>query len=109
MEASSVPGEERHTFTRPVYLLERPLAVRLVLVVVVPLVFGAICGFFLGHSKTAYIALQVLAAIGGGGARFRHRRRRGGAVPGPGGGALFWGGGPLLHPPRRGPRKGKVA
>src|SRR3954471_14709617 len=97
MEASSVPGEERHTFTRPVYLLERPLAVRLVLVVVVPLVFGAICGFFLGHSKTAYIALQVLAAIGGYVAGFEHRSGREAAIRGMVGGACFGAGILLMH------------
>jgi hypothetical protein len=97
MEASSVPGEERHTFTRPVYLLDRPLAVRLVLVVVVPLVFGAVCGFFLGHSKTAYIALQVLAAIGGYVAGFEHRSAREAAIRGLVGGACFGAGILLMH------------
>jgi hypothetical protein len=97
MEASSVPGEERHTFTRPVYLLDRPLAVRLVLVVAVPLVFGAICGFFLGQSKTAYIALQVVAAIGGYVAGFEHRSGREAAIRGLVGGAFFGAGILLMH------------
>jgi hypothetical protein len=97
MEASSVPGEERHTFTRPVYLLDRPLAVRLVLVVVVPIVFGAICGFVLGHSDTAYIALQVVAAIGGYVGGFEHRNGREAAVRGVIGGAFFGAGILLMH------------
>jgi hypothetical protein len=97
MEASSVSGEERHTFTRPVYLLDRPVAVRLVLVVVVPLIFGAICGYFLGHSKTVYIALQIVAAIGGYIGGYEHRSGREAAVRGLLGGLFFGAGILLLH------------
>jgi hypothetical protein len=97
MEASSVSGEERHTFTRPVYLLDRPLAVRVLLVVLVPGIFGLICGFFLGHSKTAYIVLQIVAAIGGYVAGFEHRSGREAAVRGLLGGAFFGAGILLMH------------
>ena len=97
MEASSVPGEERHTFTRPVYLLDRPLAVRLLLVVVVPVVFGMIAGFFLGESKTVYIILNVIAGIGGYVAGFEHRSPREAAVRGVIGGAFFGAGILLMH------------
>src|SRR4051794_37421685 len=97
MEASSVQGEERHSFTRPVYLLDRPLALRLVVVGVVPLVFGLICGYFLGHNKTVYIALQVIAAIGGYVGGFEHRSGREAAVRGFLGGAVFGGGILLMH------------
>lgn len=97
MEASSVSGEERHTFTRPVYLLDRPLALRLVLVVVVPTTFGLICGYFLGTSKTIYIALQIVAAIGGYVGGFEHRSGREAAVRGFLGGAFFGAGILLMH------------
>jgi hypothetical protein len=97
MEASSVQGEERHTFTRPEYLLDRPVAVRALMVVVVPLVFGAICGYFLGHSKTVYIALQIVAAIGGYIAGWEHRSGREAALRGFLGGACFGGGILLIH------------
>jgi hypothetical protein len=97
MEASSVPGEERHTFTRPVYLLDRPMVVRLVLVVVVPVIFGLITGFFLGHSKTVYIILNVIAGIGGYVAGFEHRSSREAAVRGVIGGAFFGAGILLMH------------
>jgi len=97
MEASSVPGEERHSFTRPVYLLDRPLVARVVLVVVVPAIFGLICGFFLGQSKTVYIALQIVAAIGGYIAGWEHRSGREAAVRGFVGGACFGGGILLMH------------
>jgi hypothetical protein len=97
MEASSVQGEERHTFTRPVYLLDRPLGLRLVLVVIVPLIFGLICGFFLGHSKTVYIVLQVVAGIGGYVAGYEHPSRREAAVRGLIGGAFFGAGILAMH------------
>src|SRR4051794_30692166 len=97
MEASSVQGEERHTFTRPEYLLDRPMVLRLVLVVIVPGVFGAIVGYFLGHSKPAYIGLQVVAAIGGYVGGFEHRSRREAAIRGFLGGACFGGGILLVH------------
>jgi hypothetical protein len=97
MEASSAPGEERHTFTRPVYFMDRPLAVRLILVILVPGVFGLICGFTLGHSKTVYIALQIVAAIGGYVAGYEHRSGKEGAVRGFVGGLCFGGGILLMH------------
>src|SRR3954453_9659321 len=97
MEASSAPGEERHTFTRPVYFLDRPLAVRLILVILVPGVFGLITGFTLGHSKTVYIALQIVAAIGGYVAGFEHRSGKEAARRGFVGGLCFGGGILLMH------------
>ena len=56
--------EERHSFRRPRYLLDRPVFARFFAVIVVPGVFGAICGAFLGVSKPVYIGLQVVAAVG---------------------------------------------
>jgi hypothetical protein len=97
MEVSSVPGEERHTFTRPVYLLDRPLAARIGLVVVIPAVFGLIAGFFLGHSKVVYLALQVVAIIGGYVAGYEHRSAREAALRGLIGGACYGGGILLMH------------
>jgi hypothetical protein len=91
MEATPVPGEERHSFRRPEYLLDRPLALRLVMVVVVPGAFGAICGYFLGHSKPVYIALQVVAALGAYVAGWEHRGRGEAAVRGLVAGAFFGG------------------
>lgn len=96
MEASA-QGEERHSFTRPVYLLDRPLALRIVLVVIVPAIFGGITGYFLGHSKTVYIALNVVAAIGGYVAGYEHRSGREGAVRGLIGGTFFGSGILVMH------------
>ena len=97
MEASSVSGEERHTFTRPVYLLDRPLPVRLVLVVLVPGVFGLVTGYALGQSKTVYLALSIVAAIGGYIAGWEHRSAREAAIRGLIAGAFFGGGILLMH------------
>jgi hypothetical protein len=97
MEASSVSGEERHTFTRPVYLLDRPLVARVSLVVLVPGIFGLIAGFALGQSKVVYIALQVVAAIGGYVAGFEHRSGREAAIRGFIAGAIYGGGILLMH------------
>jgi hypothetical protein len=97
MEASSVQGEERHTFTRPVYLMDRPLVARVLLVVVVPGVFGLIVGWALGQSKPLYIALSIVAAIGGYVAGFEHRSGREGALRGFIAGAFFGGGVLLMH------------
>jgi hypothetical protein len=108
MAASSVPGEERHTFARPVYLLDRPLALRLVIVVLVPTIFGLICGYFLGHSKTAYIVLQIVAAIGGYVGGFEHRSGREAAVRGFIGGAFFGVGILLMHQITGDPEKVKL-
>jgi hypothetical protein len=77
--------------------LDRPLALRLLLVVVVPGVFGLICGYFLGHSKTVYLVLQVIAAIGGYVGGFEHRNGREAALRGFLGGAFFGGGILLMH------------
>jgi hypothetical protein len=97
MEASSAPGEEQHSFRRPVYLLDRSLAAQIVLVVIIPVVFGLITGYFLGKSKTVYIALNVVAAIGGYVAGWEHRSAREAAVRGVIGGAFFGAGILLMH------------
>jgi hypothetical protein len=92
MEASSVSGEERHhSFTRPEYFLDRPMAVRFLAVIVVPGVFGAITGWVLGESKAVYIVLQIVAAIGGYIAGWEHRSGREAAVRGLVGGLVFGG------------------
>lgn len=97
MEATPVPGEERHSFRRPEYLLDRPPVLRVLFVVVVPGVFGAITGYFLGVSKPVYIGLQVVAAIGAYVAGWEHRSGREGALRGLIAGAFFGGAILLVH------------
>src|SRR5437762_10642185 len=97
MVATPVQGEERHAFRRPEYFLDRPVFARVFAVVILPGVFGAICGFFLGHSKPVYIGLQVVAAIGGYIAGWEHRSSREAALRGLCGGLVFGGAILLLH------------
>lgn len=70
---------------------ERPPAVRFVLVVVVPAVYGAITGLALGWSEGVYLVLSLLAILGGIGAGFDHLGAGAGARRGLIGGALFGG------------------
>ncbi|MDX6637496.1 MAG: hypothetical protein QOJ01_1007 [Solirubrobacterales bacterium] len=70
-------------------LEERPVAAQVVLAIVVPVVYGAITGYTLGHSKGVYIVLNLLAAVGGVGAGFDHLGPRAGARRGVLGGAIF--------------------
>jgi hypothetical protein len=108
MEASSVSEEEGHTFTRPVYLLDRPLPMRVLLVVVVPGAVGLLAGYLLGQSKVLYLAMQVVVIIGGYIAGFEHRSGREGAVRGFVGGAFYGGGILLMHELTGDPAKVKL-
>jgi hypothetical protein len=68
---------------------ERPQEARIVLAVVVPLLFGAFAGVFVGISAAVYWVLAALAAIGGILAGLEHPDPRGGARRVCLGGALF--------------------
>jgi hypothetical protein len=65
--------------------------VQLLLAVVVPAVFGAICGWLLGVDKTAYLVLSILALLGGYAAGTEHKGALEGAARGFVGGLLFGG------------------
>ena len=56
----------------PPLLSERSQNEQILFAVIIPAVFGAITGYFLGTSEGAYTALSVLAAIGGVLAGFDH-------------------------------------
>ena len=73
----------------PPLLEERPQGVQVLLAIVVPVVYGAFTGYFLGKSEGAWVVLNLLAAIGGVGAGFDHRDAAAGARRGALGGALF--------------------
>ena len=75
--------------TLPPLFMSRPPAQRLVLVGVVPAVFGAIAGVILGVSAPLYWVLQVLAIIGGFLAGLEHPTAREAALRGLAGGAVF--------------------
>jgi hypothetical protein len=65
--------------------------VQLLLAVVVPVAFGALCGWLLGVNKTAYLVLSILALLGGYAAGTEHDGAGQGAIRGIFGGALFGG------------------
>src|SRR5438128_926738 len=73
----------------PPLLVSRPPAQQTILAVVVPSVFGLICGILLGVSKEVYLLLQVLAAVGGVGAGYEMESASEGAARGFAGGMLF--------------------
>jgi hypothetical protein len=75
----------------PTLLRTRPVPVQILLVVVIPALFGAICGWVLGVDKTGYLALSVLALLGAYAAGNEHKGAAEGALRGLIGGALFGG------------------
>jgi hypothetical protein len=72
-------------------LRTRPVPVQLLLVLVIPAAFGALCGWLLGVNKTAYLVLSILALLGGYAAGTEHKGAGEGALRGLVGGSLFGG------------------
>lgn len=72
-------------------LRTRPLPVQILLAIVVPAVFGAICGWLLGINETAYLVASILAILGGYAAGTEHKGGLEGAARGLVGGAIFGG------------------
>jgi hypothetical protein len=68
---------------------EHPRPTQVILVGVVPAVFGAITGIFLGISEPVYIVLSILGILGGVGAGFDHVGAAAGAKRGLLAGLLF--------------------
>lgn len=64
---------------------------QVLLAIVLPIAFGALCGFDLGASKLWFGVLMLLAGIGGVGAGFEHASAREGSLRGLVGGVLFSG------------------
>ena len=56
----------------PPLLEQHPRWLQLLLVIVLPAVYGAITGYFLGVSEGAYLVLSILGVVGGIGAGFDH-------------------------------------
>jgi hypothetical protein len=67
----------------------RSRAAQVVLGLVAPVAFGALCGYLLGASEPGFNILMVLAGLGGIGAGFEHVGAREGALRGIAGGVLF--------------------
>jgi hypothetical protein len=75
----------------PPLLSERPRGAQIVLAVVVPTVYGAITGIFLGISEPIYLVLSILGVLGGIGAGLEHLGAAAGARRGVLAGSLFGG------------------
>jgi hypothetical protein len=73
----------------PPLLAEHPAWLRVVLAGAVPVVYGALTGYFLGVSEGTYLVLSVIAVLGGIGAGFDHDGAAAGAKRGLLGGTLF--------------------
>ncbi|HEX3473437.1 MAG TPA: hypothetical protein VHT91_00275 [Kofleriaceae bacterium] len=73
----------------PPLFRDRPRAVQVMLGLIAPLAFGALCGYLLGASQPWFNGMMLLAGIGGIGAGFEHLGARDGARRGIVGGVLF--------------------
>jgi hypothetical protein len=68
---------------------EHPLGLQILLVGVVPAVYGAITGYFLGVSEPVYLVLSVVGIVGGVAAGFDHLGAKAGALRGIAAGSIF--------------------
>ena len=73
----------------PPLMADNPRPVQVILVGVVPAVFGAITGIVLGISEPVYLVLSILGVLGGVAAGFDHVGARSGALRGLLAGFLF--------------------
>ena len=73
----------------PTLLRDRPAAVAVAIVLVGPLLLGAVTGYMLGESEPVYLVLQVVGILGGLLAGLEHEGAREGLLRGLVGGALF--------------------
>jgi hypothetical protein len=81
----------------PPLLSEHPRALQVLLAVILPAVYGAVCGYYLGVSETTYLVLSVLGVLGGIGAGFDHLGPGAGAKRGILAGSLFGAGILIAH------------
>jgi hypothetical protein len=73
----------------PALFRERTVPVQILLAGLLPLAFGALCGYLLGASSPGFKIVSALGAIGGIGAGFEHDGPKGGFWRGLSGGTLF--------------------
>jgi hypothetical protein len=77
---------------RPLPLLfDQPRSVQVLLAVVLPVLYGALTGYFLGVSEVTYLVLSLVGVLGGIGAGFDHVGAAAGAKRGFIAGLLFGG------------------
>jgi hypothetical protein len=75
----------------PPLLAEHPRGVQILLAGVVPVLYGAVTGLFLGISEGTYLVLSIIGILGGIGAGFDHLGAGAGARRGVIAGLLFGG------------------
>ena len=75
----------------PPLLSEHPPPLQFVLAVVVPAIYGAITGYFLGVSEPVYLVLSLIGVVGGIGAGLDHLGAAAGAARGVVAGSVFGG------------------
>jgi hypothetical protein len=73
----------------PPLLAEHPRWLQVFLAVVVPALYGAVTGYFLGVSESTYLVLSVIGVVGGIGAGFDHVGAAAGAKRGVVAGSVF--------------------
>jgi hypothetical protein len=73
----------------PPLLEEHPRSLQIVLAGIVPAVYGAITGYFLGVSEGTYLVLSILGVVGGIAAGFDHLGTAAGAKRGLMAGTIF--------------------
>jgi hypothetical protein len=81
----------------PPLLSEHPRPLQFTLAVALPVVYGAVTGYFLGVSEVTYLVLSVLGVLGGIGAGFDHMGAAAGTIRGIAAGILFGGSILLAH------------
>ena len=72
-------------------LEEQPRGLQVLLAIVLPAVYGAITGYFLGVSEGTYLVLSILGILGGIGAGYDHNGAVAGAKRGLIAGSIFGG------------------
>lgn len=70
-------------------LADHPRWLQVILAVVVPAIYGAVTGYYLGVSEVTYLVLSILGVIGGIGAGFDHVGAAAGARRGLLAGSVF--------------------
>lgn len=73
----------------PPLISEHPRPVQVLLIVVLPALFGAVTGYFLGVSEATYLVLSAIGILGGVGAGLDHVGAGAGARRGLAAGSIF--------------------
>ena len=73
----------------PPLLSEHPRPVQFILAVILPAVYGAVTGYFLGTSESVYLVLSAIGVVGGIGAGLDHAGAWAGAQRGVVAGSVF--------------------